>query len=632
MSLNSTPTLSPVRCRSLHRSQAKLSGSTVIALVTMATLLGGCLNRELKPILPCTVSGVAEDVKINPIDKVDLLMMIDNSPSMIDEQDKLRRELPRLVQVLASGDLQAGQPAGTPGLGEADFPVLSSLRVGVITPDLGTNPIMACPEPVGDDAELVSTTSDASAAGCSNWPSSFIELNPRATSTQEQLDFGEQAGCVATTGTTGCGFEQQLEALLKSVVPANSGISPPFANTDGKGDINNFVREDSLLVVLFVTDEEDCSTGNAEVFNDSSNSLRVSLPAEFDGKSTINYRCPAFADQLFKVQRYIDGLLNLRADPGNLVFAAITGVPQDLAGDNFGAMLDSPDMQYKPILDPVTNNQAVRLAPACVSADGTQDADPARRIVEVARGLAEGNEVGEAGVTVQSICAESFAPALNEVLEIVGNKLNVCLPRELNPNAAGFVTCDIIETLPEGQSCDTSRGREFVDTVQGRERCRIQQLQVPGDRGSADSLSCNGGDCGWFYDTVSAAVDACPDARKQTLSFSDGADPIPGSTFRLECLQPVQNSIPGVEDVGGPCADDPDGRCPAEEAACARNLICDPDLRVWRQACANDSDCSFGAICDDVCPCSGDNAACLDATCDGNKRRQPVCVNPTCAQ
>lgn len=594
-----------------HHARAGL-----FALLAASALLGGCLDRELKPVLPCTISGVAEDVKINPIDKVDLLMVVDNSPSMKDEQNKLREQLPRLVQVLATGDLQAGQPAGTPGLGEPDFPTLSSLRVGVITPDLGTNPVMVCPNPVGDDAELINTISADSAPGCSDWLTKFIELNPRQASNQEQLDFGTQAGCVATTGQGGCGYEQQLEALLKSVTPANSNITPPFANTDGKGDINNFVREDSLLVVLLVTDEEDCSTPNAEVFNPSSTTLRVSLPAEFDGKNTSNYRCTAFANELFNVERYVKNLLELRADPGNLVFAAITGIPQDLGGDNFTAMLDSPAMQYEPTINMEFGD--VELKSACVSSDGMQNAAPARRIVEVARGLSQGNDVGEAGVTVQSICADSFAPALNEVLEIVGNKLNVCLPRELNPNAAGFVTCDIIETLPEGATCDEGRGRQFVDSVQGRQRCRIQQLQVPRDRASADALSCDSGDCGWFYDTVSASVDNCPASRKQTLSFSDGATPVSGSTFRLECLQPVQNSVPGVEDVGGPC--DAGNTCDGSSTSCARDLICDPDLLVWRQPCTVDSDCSFGAICDSS----------ISIAIGGQTLN--ACVNPTCSQ
>lgn len=87
--------------------------------------------------------------------------MVDNSRSMIDEQQKLQRVLEGLLSMLATGDLQAARAEDTPGWGVQDFSPPRSIRVGVITPDLGTSPVMACPEGFGDDAELVSEVSDA---------------------------------------------------------------------------------------------------------------------------------------------------------------------------------------------------------------------------------------------------------------------------------------------------------------------------------------------------------------------------------------------------------------------------------------------------------------------------------------
>ena len=70
---------------------------------TAALLLGGCLERELKPLNPCLVSGVVAEIAVTNIDKVDLLFVIDNSGSMREEQKALRAQFPKLVSLLTSG-------------------------------------------------------------------------------------------------------------------------------------------------------------------------------------------------------------------------------------------------------------------------------------------------------------------------------------------------------------------------------------------------------------------------------------------------------------------------------------------------------------------------------------------------
>src|SRR5262245_43256608 len=69
-----------------------------------ALVLSGCLDRPLKPLNPCLVSGVVAKISVTNIDKIDLLFMVDNSGSMKEEQDALRAELPKLITVLTTGD------------------------------------------------------------------------------------------------------------------------------------------------------------------------------------------------------------------------------------------------------------------------------------------------------------------------------------------------------------------------------------------------------------------------------------------------------------------------------------------------------------------------------------------------
>src|ERR1700712_4439912 len=72
----------------------------------------GCPGQDLAPLNPCTVSEATTRVDQAGVSKVDLLFMVDDSGSMANKQLRLARELPRLVNVLTSGDRQYGTPAG----------------------------------------------------------------------------------------------------------------------------------------------------------------------------------------------------------------------------------------------------------------------------------------------------------------------------------------------------------------------------------------------------------------------------------------------------------------------------------------------------------------------------------------
>ena len=74
--------------------------------------------------------------------------------------------------------------------------------------------------------------------------------------------------------------------------------------------------------MLTLTDEDDCSTGNAEMFNPSR-----------DDFGPLNVRCSLQDDELYSVSRYVDGLQSLRSDPQDVIFALVAGLPEDLVAD-----------------------------------------------------------------------------------------------------------------------------------------------------------------------------------------------------------------------------------------------------------------------------------------------------------
>jgi len=333
--------------------------------------------------------------------RLDLLFMVDNSNSMTEEQASLAAQFPRLMRVLASGDLD--------GDGSEDFPPVADMHVGVVTADMGTAGFIVptCADPsVGDDG-ILRTEGNTAIAGCAATHPAFLAFGAGDDTDALAGDFT----CVAQMGTGGCGFEQQLEATLKALTPSSSSLRF-HAATRGHADGANagFLRGDSLVGVVMLTDENDCSASDGEIFNPSS--------ATYSGN--LNLRCFSYPSALHPVTRYVAGLQAAVGDPARLVFAAITGVPVDLVSDpsaiDYDAILAEARMR-----ETVDVSDPNRLTPSC-NVPGRGLAFPPRRIVQTARDL----ELAGSGTIVQSICQADFTPALDAIITRLADRLPNC--------------------------------------------------------------------------------------------------------------------------------------------------------------------------------------------------------------
>jgi hypothetical protein len=322
---------------------------------------------------------------------LDLLFQVDTSNSMTEEQASLAEQLPRLVRAFATGDID--------GDGTEEFPPVADLHLGVITPDLGTGgfTVPTCePFALGDDG-ILRTQGNTSISGCMATYPTFLTFDPDSPTMDPDV-FAGDARCVAVAGTGGCGFEQQLDAALKAITPSTSPIAF-VSGTTGHGDGANagFLRPDSMLVVVLLTDENDCSAADPEIFNPSS--------AVYTGD--LNLRCFMYPGALHPIRRYVDGLLALRSDPNRLLFGVIAGVPDDLVGTStvpdFDAILSDPRMTER--VDP--GSPTARLMTSC-NVPGRGVAFPPRRMVETARDL----EARGAATIVHSICRD-YDPAVS---------------------------------------------------------------------------------------------------------------------------------------------------------------------------------------------------------------------------
>jgi hypothetical protein len=649
-----------------------------MAWLALMALASGCLERELKPLNPCLVSGVSRKVAVNNVDKVDLLFMIDNSNSMAQEQVSLKAQFPKLISVLTSGERTPGDPN--------PFPPVKDLHVGVVSSDMGIPGVnfgagTGCSPDGGDDGKLQHAPHGA---GCDASYPAFLAYS--AMMGTAQAKFANDFQCIAQLGTGGCGFEQQLESPLKALWPsiftdAKGNVVTPnpitflsttAAGTLGRGDVPvaqggnlGFLRNDpitglSLIAVVVVTDEEDCSARTTEHLKPPSQ-LAADSPYK---NQDINLRCHYNPTLAYDVtNRYLRGFRLLRQGNEQLVvFAAITGVPPDLVDKKaldavdftqeaqrdafFDNILNDNRMQE--VVDPSTNPGmgTGNLVPSCARPDSTgavATAFPPRRIVTLAKGF------GENGI-VQSICQDDFGPAMDAIINVIAKQLGaVCLPRSLVRKSDGFVGCNVVwELPPPGKAPATTptqcggslaylmpveNGRAPTND-RGGNNCQVAQLPVMDATPGAAPPT---GD-GWFYDNFTKELTAqCNKSQPQRVAFTSTAKPPTGVVVKLECLNETQrlantrkdvNTTMLQPEIGTPCGKDiAVNGVVAGDAACIvtlnngmtdEQMFCHPELNTCVRKCTSDTDCPAAWVCD--------NRAQSTMSTDG----KAYCVNPTC--
>ncbi len=327
-------------------------------------------------------------------DPVDVLFVIDNSQSMEEEQESLAAEMPRLVEALV-------RPPDIDGDGVPDWNPIANLHMGVVTTDLGAGgaPIGSCERRRGDDAVLRNVGNPRDFSCLRRFPR-FLTY---AGSADEEDRFVDDLACIIAVGDTGCGLEQPLEAALKALTPATSALRFE-GDTVGHGDGINagFLRDGSFLAIVIVSDEDDCSTHDTELFQPESERY----------PEHPNLRCYLYEDEaLYPIDRFLDGIAALRRGPlDRLALAVIAGVPVDLVSDEdplYTRILDDPRMVYT--VDP---DDDTSLVPSCDVPDRGV-ANPPRRLVRAARALAP-------NATVQSICQADLRPATGALVRLIG--------------------------------------------------------------------------------------------------------------------------------------------------------------------------------------------------------------------
>ena len=222
------------------------------------------------------VSGTCE--------RMDVLFIVDDSGSMREEQSNLIENFPRFVATLDEYRTDTGV--------ELDY------RIGVTTTS----------RPLKIKEKIFGITIDTD-----NEDGPDGALLSRAECGMDEPwigradgDAAEQFSCIARVGTRGVEYEQPL-AVIESALVARVA----------DGSNVGFVRDDALLAIVVLTDEDDCSSDKTTVTDGS--------------------RCAFDRDDLIPVDRVLTTVDGVKGDRGRWAAAVVAGAGPGNCSSEFGS-------------------------------------------------------------------------------------------------------------------------------------------------------------------------------------------------------------------------------------------------------------------------------------------------------
>ena len=234
-----------------------------------------CACQSQPPKGSCPQTGQETDVTIllgRPAPQIDILFLIDNSPTMASKQAVLAQNFPKMIQVLQN------LPASSGGVG------LPDVHIGVVSSDMGagSEPAGSNWRYLGDRGLLWGNDSNNPIASVAGPPNNGCGLNagarwiediesPDGIGRQKNYtgNLADVFSCLASAvGVSGSSFPHQLQALRVA-------LNPQQVNCDAQGenctDINmeniGFLRDKAYLAIIIITDEDDCSASPDDTTN-----------------------------------------------------------------------------------------------------------------------------------------------------------------------------------------------------------------------------------------------------------------------------------------------------------------------------------------------------------------------------
>lgn len=247
--------------------------------LTLSLVHVGCNNYPMQAMVNKSYLEQTEIIPASTSRKVDILFVVDNSGSMQEEQEKLRRNFSAFIEKLVQYDIN-------------DF------QIGVVTTDM----------------------SDPAQQGRLQGEPRIIRSLSMSKSSVIQTFLRN-----VNVGTTGTGYEKPLDAM-------RAALSQELTGSGGYN--KGFLRPGATLAVIFMTDEDDCShNGSIKEMELDSDVCRLPqsqfLRDPATGsilKDSQGNNVRGQLEQLTPTSTYIDFLRNLKQNR-SVVVAGIIGNP-----------------------------------------------------------------------------------------------------------------------------------------------------------------------------------------------------------------------------------------------------------------------------------------------------------------
>jgi len=409
-------------------------------------------------------------------DRLDIVLVIDNSRGMAENQQAFAAIIPHLVSRLRTVVGRDGAPVD-PDVNimvtttDVGHPICEIFQLPEYTPQQGAPVQLACTDRlnlfagIGDDPDVPELCTDVCKPEAAAAPKgSFIHFDSLGDNIADPDGLGDPVAdalaCLVPQGASGCGFEAQLEAMFLALAPAaewNLGRAP-------------FLREGAALAIVLLTDESDCSTQDFKYFDpdfkdhpefgqywainpntmekqggpSSAICWNAGMACDDPEMDGVYATCvPQASGALFPINRYVNRLANLARASGKPVFMlALSGVPPVTAhspdAPHVPTAGGAADLVYRDWVDADVlpgdleetwqKQMNYGIGPGCVSPTRGY-ATPPGRILEVCRSLDRQDDpqtpANEAEIRccVESTCDDDVTPAVDCLIDVVAQQL-----------------------------------------------------------------------------------------------------------------------------------------------------------------------------------------------------------------
>jgi hypothetical protein len=482
-------------------------------------------------------------VVVVPNRMLDLIFMIDNSPSMAKKQDKLKAQFPKLIDALKD------PLDGT----------LPDLRVAILDSDLGTGGAYSSGSCGPNTSNGNNNYGDlgkfqmrnATACGVTNSNALWLEYG-NGQAVNYAGDINTVFTCLASNlGTMGCGEEHSLQTFEFALVAG--GI--------GNESQHTMLRPGAYLGMVLLTDEDDCSAatndglfGDKDTLRGESASLRCATrshacnganladatapgypttaafsspfsscvartdacPNATEGGSVTDTSVPTACSPLKSVKHMADEIKTLKNRPSDQIFiAGIFGWPLS------DADLATATYKIAPVPNPNTADtahpQVYDYWPVCYDPNhppSNPDVVTGFDTDAAAWGATGGlrlsafiDEFGDNGVKF-SICQPDYSAAMSKIGGTLSKKLqNLCVPSR----GGQYDTCTAHFLIPDSNW-------NLVEDPTVVPKCSTSTSSSPCYALSSNPGACSGDE---YFVEVRQAVDAGPSLPAGTMLAFD---------------------------------------------------------------------------------------------------------------